>query len=466
MNPKRQSKTSPVPARTDLSGWQLGDPGGGENGFIIIAVIALIAILALVGTVAVMTTTTEIKISSNYKTGVQAFHAAQAGAEEARARLRGSSDDDDYAGDPASPDPTWSAYILTSDTWQLSDDPDYAIDTYKKYIPLYDPVNHTNTATETNTIQTTPPDISYWVKIRHKREYDAEQDGHDADSTHYYDNDGDPTFPHTAAAPGNIIYYGYGNPSTPTTAVQFATSTTTIYKPVEIITSYGSSGSSSQIIKTEVVRSTGPPIVAAVYSKEDTTINGASATIDGTDSCGDDDALPPIYLFDGDGATLTENPAPAYGGDPPTPQIDDEIDIDIEEYVNMLKDAATEIITSDQSGTPYGDTSTFVTCYSNTSDPPNVQGLKLSSLTGYGILLVEGDLTLGGAFNWNGLILVTGELTFNGGGLGINILGAVLANQAMDVDGGVNIQYNSCMIDKSFNSQPVNVIRWEDKKLK
>ncbi len=463
MNPKRQSKTSPIPARQSLSGKRPGHPGGGENGFIIIAVIALIAILALVGTVAVLTTTTEIKISSNYKTGVQAFHAAQAGAEEARARLRGSSDDDDYAGDPASPDPAWSAYILTSDTWQLSDDPDYATDTYKKYIPLYDPVNHTNTATETNTIQTTP-DISYWVKIRHKREYDAEQDGHTS-TPHYYDDDGDLST-HTTSAPGNIIYYGYGNPSTPTDAVQFATSTTTIYKPVEIITSYGSSGSSSQIIKIEVVRSTGPPIVSPLYSKDDTIINGASAIIDGTDNCGEDAALPPIYLFNGDGATLTENPAPTYGGDPSTPQIDDEIDIDISEYVDMLKDAATEIITSDQSGTPYGDSSTFVTCYSNTSDPNNVNGLKLSSLTGYGILLIEGDLILGGAFNWNGLILVTGQLTFNGGGLGINILGAILANQTVDVNGGVDMKYDSCMIDKSFNSQPVKVIRWEDKKLK
>ncbi len=81
-------------------------------------------------------------------------------------------------------------------------------------------------------------------------------------------------------------------------------------------------------------------------------------------------------------------------------------------------------------------------------------------------MLVEGKLTLGGGFNWNGLILVTGDLEFKGGGGNINIFGAVLANQTTDVDGNVDIQYNSCMIDEAFNSQPVNVIRWEDKKLK
>ena len=58
-----------------------------------------------------------------------------------------------------------------------------------------------------------------------------------------------------------------------------------------------------------------------------------------------------------------------------------------------------------------------------------IDGLKIQNGIGYGMLLVEGDLTLGGGFEWNGLILVTGKLEFNGGALGVNINGAVLANQ-------------------------------------
>ncbi len=54
-------------------------PGWDENGIIFIAIIALIAILALVGTVGVLTTTTEVKISSNYKTNAQLLYVAQAG---------------------------------------------------------------------------------------------------------------------------------------------------------------------------------------------------------------------------------------------------------------------------------------------------------------------------------------------------------------------------------------------------
>lgn len=50
-----------------------------EKGMVFIIAIALVAILALVGSTAVITTTTDIKISSNYKNNVQAFYVAEAG---------------------------------------------------------------------------------------------------------------------------------------------------------------------------------------------------------------------------------------------------------------------------------------------------------------------------------------------------------------------------------------------------
>ncbi len=68
-----------VPAVTLPDRWQAGMPGWDEKGIIFIAIIALIAILALVGTVGVLTTTTEVKISSNYKTCTKALYVVQAG---------------------------------------------------------------------------------------------------------------------------------------------------------------------------------------------------------------------------------------------------------------------------------------------------------------------------------------------------------------------------------------------------
>ncbi|KKL65747.1 hypothetical protein LCGC14_2151860, partial [marine sediment metagenome] len=50
-----------------------------EKGIVLIGAIALIAILALLGTVGIVTTTTEIIISKNHKTSVQARYITEAG---------------------------------------------------------------------------------------------------------------------------------------------------------------------------------------------------------------------------------------------------------------------------------------------------------------------------------------------------------------------------------------------------
>ena len=135
------------------------------------------------------------------------------------------------------------------------------------------------------------------MKIRHKREYDAEQAGHTAASQHYYDGDGD-TAAHSSSAPGNIIYYGYGDPGSPMTAVRFTTGSPTEARPAEIMTAYGFrsnyKGESTQKIELEVAHNPGPPINAALYAKGDVTGNGSSLIVNGNDNCGAVAAKPPI----------------------------------------------------------------------------------------------------------------------------------------------------------------------------
>jgi hypothetical protein len=424
---------------------------GNEKGMVLPLGLMFLAIIAILGTTAVVVTTTDLKIGSNYRASEQAFYAAEAGLEEARARLRGSSTADDYAGDPsATYDTWWSAYILTSGSWQTSDDPGYNTN-YKNYIPTS--TSHTATAITANSLQT---DISYFVKIRHKREYDAEQAGHTISSPHYYDGDGN-TGINPSSAPGSIIYYGYGNPATPTTAVQFTTSGTTEHKPVEIITAYGQSSNSLKTIEIELKKNPGPLVNSALYAKGDVTGNGSALSVDGNDNCGAAPAKDSIYTLTPSTTTLNGTPTLS-----PTGPEQGQNDIDILARINSLRASTTEVITEDENNALYGNASNFVTCYSNTSDPHNVNGLSLSGVTGYGILLVEGDLTLGGGFNWNGLILVTGTLVFNGGGAGINISGAVLADQTIDINGGIDIKYDSCMVDNSLNNQSLDTISWKE----
>jgi Tfp pilus assembly protein PilX len=59
-----------------------------EKGMALVAGLLLVAVLMLLGTTAVMTSTTDMKISGNYKSNSQAFFIAEAGIENARGNLR------------------------------------------------------------------------------------------------------------------------------------------------------------------------------------------------------------------------------------------------------------------------------------------------------------------------------------------------------------------------------------------
>ncbi len=427
-----------------------------EKGSAMIFAVMILALMTMSGVSVVNTSNTEVQIASNHRVSIGAFYAAEAGIIEAKERLRGTSAGSSYAGDPVtSYAPAWSAYLLSPHSWQPSTDDPLYDGNYQNYIPTS--ADHTNTSVTSNSLQT---DMSYLVRIRHKREYDAEQAGHTGN--HYYDGDGS-TATHTSASAGNIIYYGYGDPTQPTTAVQFTTAAATEFSPVEVIRAYGKSsdfqGSSLKTIEIEVVKNPGPVINSAVYAKGTVTGNGSSLSVDGNDSCGVAAAKPPIYTKSP--AITNLNGEPILSGSPAAPQSGPD-DIDIDSYVSGLKSSATETITLDQNGTDYGDSSDYVTCYSDTSDPNNVGGLKLQNVTGYGLLLIEGDLTLGGGFNWNGIILVTGTLTFNGGGSGINILGAVLANQTVDINGGIDIDYDSCQVNNALGASALEIVSWRE----
>jgi Tfp pilus assembly protein PilX len=202
---------------------------------------------------------------------------------------------------------------------------------------------------------------------------------------------------------------------------------------------------------------------AVVYSKGDVTGNGSSLTINGSDACSQETALGPIYTKDP--ATTTLNGTPTLSGSPSTPQ-HGTLDLDIQALIDSLKPSTTTTLTEDQSSGTYGSTNNYVTVYSDTSAPVNNQGLKLQNVTGYGILLVKGDLVLGGGFTWNGLIYATGSVTLNGGGgAGINVYGQIYAGTSsvtdVTINGGNTLGYDSCKIKKALASQAFKVVSWK-----
>ena len=208
-----------------------------------------------------------------------------------------------------------------------------------------------------------------------------------------------------------------------------------------------------------------PASLATIYSKGDVTGNGSSLTVSGNDACGASTALAPVYTKDPATTNLTGNPTMT--GSPPEPT-HGSVDIDIAGFIEALRPSAATILTADQNNGTYGSSTNYTTVYSWPDDPDhyNVQGLKLQNLTGYGILLVKGDLELGGGFNWNGIILATGSITLNGGGGSpINIAGQVFAGTStltdVTVNGSNSINYDSCKAKKAWSYAPLKVVNWK-----
>ncbi len=243
------------------------------------------------------------------------------------------------------------------------------------------------------------------------------------------------------------------------------TSNTTDANGKVLLTSVATGPSSAKarveiIVEVNTAAASSP---AVVYSKGDVTGNGSSLTITGSDACSQETALSPIYTKDP--ATTTLNGSPTLSGSPSTPQ-HGTLDLDIPGLINSLKPSTTTTLTEDKNSGTYGSTNNYVTVYSDTNDPLNNQGLKLQNVTGYGILLVKGDLVLGGGFTWNGLIYATGSVTLNGGGgAGINVYGQIYSGTSsvtdVTINGGNTLGYDSCKIKKALSSQAFKVVSWK-----
>lgn len=420
---------------------------GRDRGSILLICLLIMSLLSIFGMIALNVTSTELQAVGKQKMALQSFFSAESGLSETMRRLKASPSSPDYMGDAAAlVVPNWSAYLLTSDTWSTAEDPSYDPD-LTNYIPI--PGNLTNTTIQANSKQSV---IRYFVRIRHKREYDAEQSGHTNGYPHYFDNDGT-TLENTDVSRGNVIYYGYGDPSQQAKAVQFTSSTATQHHPVEIVTTFGLDGNRLSVTEAEVSRNPGIPVVGAIYSEGDLSGNGNAATISGADNCGVVADVPAIYTLDP--ATSSISGASVlgvveHGTD----------DLELGTYVDTLKESTSSMVTltADVNGDTYGGVGSFVTVYSETSG--NVGGLKMSNVDGFGNLIIDGDLTLGGGFTWTGLVVVTGTVTFNGGGSGVNITGAVMSGDAIDLNGGLEIYYDSCAVGESLSALGYDLLNW------
>ena len=245
-------------------------------------------------------------------------------------------------------------------------------------------------------------------------------------------------------------------------SVDGISNTTDSNSKVMITTVATGPANSKAIVQTIVGLYSLPASPAALYSKDDVTLNGSSIHISGTNACDASTSIAPVYTVDP--ATTTQNGSPDLTGNPSTPQHGTN-SIDLNAYAEALKSSATTTLTSDESGTSYGSSSNYVTVYSDAMQQGDGE-LRLNNVTGYGILVVKGNLQLAGNIDWTGIILVTGVITSSGGGSNTkNITGQVYAGSSAlgdsTISGSVTIGYDSCKVKQALAGQAFKVSSWK-----
>ena len=230
-----------------------------------------------------------------------------------------------------------------------------------------------------------------------------------------------------------------------------------------VVTSVATGPNNTKAIVTTTVQlysfSTNSP--AVVYSKDNVTLNGSAITINGNDAgtCGGTN-LSAVYTMDP--ATTDPNGGPTITGG----YSHGNTNIDLQALVDQLKGGANYTLTEDVSNGTYGSATNYVTVYADATGTQADHELRLNNVTGYGVLVVKGDLQMAGNLDWHGVIIVTGVMTSSGGGSNSkNIQGQVYAGSSSlgdtTISGNIDMGYNSCEVKKALSSQPLKVVNWK-----
>ena len=386
-----------------------------EEGAALITGLLLVLVLTILGMAAMATTVMELKITSNDRSSKRVFYLAEAGIEDGRSRLQvGASSSPIYDTQPTNA--SWTAFIGNDLKIQGK-----GYGSSNSSHSRYDRLNSS---------------LDYVVTISHKLD-----------------------------ASGNILKWGDSSGD------GIPEENTTTGRNIYIITSEGySSDGASKTLRVEASPVPDITVPAALYTKADTTIQGNSTYVVGLDKCGTT-ALPGIISMLG----VTQNGMPHIDGSPPVIANSTQ-NINIQYMIDQFKgnsnysyNVNSSTLTGMSWGSPAPGASPqdATTCndhnvvYFNT-DSTYVK--FMGGTTGCGLLLVEGDLHVGGGFKWYGAVIVTGSIVFSGGGEK-NVTGAMLAGGTVSADlvsGDANLLYCSEAISKQTSYRPLKVHRWAE----
>lgn len=335
----------------------------------------------------------------------QALYAAEAGIDEVRARLRPSAGVQRIV-DTAPDDPTWGVRLGV-----LPDGPQADLSL----------VRYTPVASVQDALPTT-------VLLRH--------------ALH--------------ASAGTVLRWGDAQ------GTGVASRNTTHGEPVYLLTAHSRIGAVSYTVEVEAVREVPPTVPAALYAGGLLHIASPTTYLDGMDSCGTQHQAgvqTPLAspLTPPRGAHLSGTP-PARGQGP---------GLQVRQMVETLQPRA---VTLEHARASWSQVSTEASLPRSEAcvGAPIVsvathatQGHLTPDVTGCGLLLVAGDLTLDGAFTWSGPVLVTGALRLTGQSR-THVTGGVVVGGAVTMEAGATttIRYCSTAIAQPMATLPLRIVSW------
>ena len=467
-----------------------------EQGFSLILALLTLLLISAIATGLVLMSSSETSISANFRDEQTAFFAAKGGIEEVRDRLRGGAPNSLAANLPANVPGNNNGVVYVTNPigaevvapWNTAGT-NYADTEICKEVtcgaggvpagaPWY-------TAAAASAAYAAAPQLPWkWTRITLKT--------NSASAPNYINGSNAP------ATLNNLICWNGQNEFVLPVGVANCQAAVPSSLPVFLVASYAMTPSGThRLVESELTLVTMPPLPGSLtFAGPNPIFNAPNSNpyqIKGQDSaspaCPPAGNKPAIAAYDANSAATLTGDIPSnrtgnYSGYPPgsstsvTPSVSNTgpsaappantmgplaTVSGLQNLVNQVTGIADQTVPSN-GAPPMG---------WGTSGQPLVtvaQGdISTGPIHGYGILLVEGTLTLSGNFSWDGVILVigAGNLVVNGGGNGQITGGVLVANintgvvgntpGSPSVDwnggGGNGIQYNSCDANNLFNNR-------------
>lgn len=414
-----------------------------ERGSALLTTLLILFGLSILVTTYIVLSTSEQQIAGNDSRATQALYIAEAGLNEAVARLNVNAGANCIADLSSPPDPTWGCYIVSASgksaldparasqaSDQIDNDGDGTIDNAGEHWP------------EVLTLQTGTMLGYGWVRVEYKRN-----------------------------GAGQILFYGDGdhNPTTPDTE------NTTMGAPEYVVTAVGQLGTATKVIQETVQHIPFPPMPATLYTETTAlTFNGTQFEISGYDTDpASGDSIPGNTAING--ITTTGDPAQITAGLKPqqsnnilgattSPSVGHaSYDLDMQAYFNTYAQFADIVYGSTQHNPDTGGWGDI----DNYHVVEVLGDLHLSGTnTGGGVLLVQGNLDVSGQFTWYGAIICLGSVTFTGGGQGAHLYGAMMAANGVGFDetysGNADLFYSSATLNKLNFLGPFRIAAWRE----